>query len=809
MRFGIAKRVAVAFGTLLFLFFITSAVAYLLSTRIKQGIEFLTDASNLHPESLYAIHGTLLSTIVTLRGQSDSSESATAWVRSFDKASASFDRSAAARLDAGAGGTFRAGLNEFKQLGLRLSDLAVEQRAALALLQAANAEASRRIAEYIENGGMAGEAEPLRRREAARELEVWLQQLTNDATVHAINPGLDYAATDAEKRRAFEALASLYASAATPDAGRAWFQAVAVEVERFDAATAQVRTISDERVKLFGRLDRTVAHINARLNSDLLPVILDIRSLARRSVDNATSQLIIYLCVMTAFGGLMGASTALVLIRGIIRPIVQLTEGARTIGGGQLDYRIPIDGDDEFGKLANSINRMAERRQRSEEALRQAANQDSLTRLPNRVVFQDRLVEALSSAGRIERMVAVLLLDLDHFKDVNDTLGHPSGDALLKQVAERLLECVRKSDTVSRLGGDEFGIIQTNLNSETGVEVLARRIINSLARPFEIDGEQVYTGTSIGITVFPHDDREADKLIKNADLALYRAKQDGRNKYQLYDAEMNAEVQERKALELDLRQALVAGDLFLNFQPKMDVESGLITGAEALVRWYSEERGMVSPGLFIPVAEDTGMITSITDMVLRKVCMQIREWQDRGLPVPRISLNLSAADFKRENLIDVVKHAYEDAGVDPKFLELEITEGMAMGMNEHVNEMLIEMRELGMRIAIDDFGTGYSSMAYLTRFPIDALKIDQTFVRKIITESDSANITSAIIHLAQSLHVDVVAEGVEEEAQYQFLRERGCDEIQGYWISRPLHAAGFMEFLTKFNSDAAPASVRA
>ncbi|MDP6706998.1 MAG: EAL domain-containing protein [Alphaproteobacteria bacterium] len=517
-------------------------------------------------------------------------------------------------------------------------------------------------------------------------------------------------------------------------------------------------------------------------------------------------RVIIYLSVMTAFGGLMGASTALVLIRGIVRPIVALTEGARSMGSGDLGYRISMERDDEFGKLAETINRIAERRQRSEEALRRIANLDSLTSLPNRVVFQERLAEALSSAGRIERMVAVLLLDLDHFKDVNDTLGHPAGDALLKQVAERLLECARRSDTVCRLGGDEFGIIQTNLNSEIGVEVLARRIINSLAQPFDLGDERVFTGTSIGVTVFPHDDVEPDKLIKNADLALYRAKQEGRNKYRLYDSDMNADVQERKALEQDLRKALEAEDLFLNFQPKVDLASGRVVGAEALVRWYHEERGMVSPGLFIPVAENTGLIPKVTDTVLRKLCQQIREWSDAGLPSLKISFNLSPADFKRENLIDVIKNAMENSRIDPRSLELEITEGMAMATGASANSILSELRELGLSLAIDDFGTGYSSMAYLSRFPIDSLKIDQTFVRDVITDGDSANITTAIINLAHSLRLAVVAEGVEDESQFEFLRAKGCDEAQGYWISKPLHAAAFIEFVIAHNGQASAAS---
>lgn len=363
-----------------------------------------------------------------------------------------------------------------------------------------------------------------------------------------------------------------------------------------------------------------VGEILRRLEFDVIAPTRAQKTGAEAGLARSTYEVIIYLCVMTGFGGMMGAGTALVLIRGIVRSIMALTDGAEAIGSGQLDFRIEVKGNDELARLARSFNRMAENRQRSEEALSTMAHQDALTGLPNCKLFQDRLFEAVQQAERIDRNVAVLPLDLDHFKDVNDTLGHPAGDALLIQVSQQLIDCVRRSDTVARLGGDELAIIQTKLETADGIEVLAQRIVDRISKPFSLDGERVYTGCSIGITLYPHDGKDADKLVKNADLALYRAKQEGRNKYQLYDAEVNAEVSERKALEHDLRRAIEDNELFLAYQPRVDLKSGDVSGVEALVRWQHPVRGLVPPSEFIPVAKQAGLITNLTDLVLRLAC---------------------------------------------------------------------------------------------------------------------------------------------------------------------------------------------
>ena len=512
------------------------------------------------------------------------------------------------------------------------------------------------------------------------------------------------------------------------------------------------------------------------------------RSLADWKATGTIDLTVWFLLSMTLFGVVVGISAAIALSRGLIRPILELVAGAEAIGEGKLDHRIAIDSEDEIGILAEAFNRMAESRQESEESLRKSAYHDALTKLPNRTYFQIRLAEALDNARRGGQMVAVHCLDLDNFKDVNDTLGHPLGDDLLKQVSARLLACVRTTDTVARLGGDEFAIIQSSLNHQDGIAILAERMVESIAVPFQLDQEQVFTGTSIGITVFPHDDTDPDSLLKNADLALYQAKQEGRSNYRLYDSAMNEEIHARKALEQDIRQALDQGDFFLNYQPQIEIASGRITGVEALVRWKHPERGMVSPAEFIPVAEQARLISRLTDGLLREACKQARAWQDAGFPPTRVSVNLSPADFKRKDIVSTVTTILDETGLNPRYLELEITERMVMSGVESVIATLNELQALGVTLAIDDFGTGFSSMNYLKQFPLDRLKIDQAFVRDVLTSEEDAGITKAIIQLGHSLGLKVIAEGVETEQQLVFLRVSGCDEAQGYYFSRPVPA---------------------
>lgn len=446
------------------------------------------------------------------------------------------------------------------------------------------------------------------------------------------------------------------------------------------------------------------------------------------------------------------------------------------------------------GRIVGIVSDVSDRKS-SEATIQRMALEDSLTGLPNRSAFRDRLSDALANAERTGRLVGVMMLDLDHFKNVNDTLGHQAGDTLLSQVAERLTDCVRATDTVARLGGDEFAIIVTNTTEPGGITVLAERITESIGEPFSVAGNEVRTGTSIGITIYPNDPGDPNQLLRNADLALYRAKADGRGTFQLYDQDMHTEVQARQQMETDLRMAMERGEFNLVYQPQLDIPSGRIVGVEALIRWNHPERGPISPGEFIPVAESSRLIIPISDWVLLTACRQMTEWAQAGMADVCVSVNISPLHFKQQNLIDQVRAALQMAELSPDLLELEITEGMAMDERVDCIGILNGLKDLGINLAIDDFGTGYSSLNRLKEFPVDRLKIDQSFVRDITSDWDDAAINSAVIRIGHSLNIKVIAEGVETLDQLEFLVEQGCDEIQGYYLSRPLPADELADFV--------------
>ena len=582
-----------------------------------------------------------------------------------------------------------------------------------------------------------------------------------------------------------------------------WADGIRTRISSLSTAGAGIMHLIDRKQTLLTHYDDRHSELKRYLVLRITPHIETARIWASNKVNLSTFTAIWFLLAMTGVGVVMGAGSAIMLTRGIVKPIEALTEGTDAIGQGNLEHRIAIHSDDELGRLASAFNRMAENRQQTEETLRNLAHHDPLTQLPNRALFHERLTEALDTGGRVNRMVAVHFLDLDHFKDVNDTLGHPAGDLLLQQVSERLKACLRKSDTVARLGGDEFAVIQTNLVDDSGITVLAERMVEALTTPFDLADERVNTGTSIGITVFPQDGTVADNLLKNADQALYRAKQEGRAGYRMFDPNMNAEIQARKALEVDLREALDSEDqIFLTYQPQIEIATGRIAGVEALVRWRHPVRGMVSPGEFIPVAEQTRLISQITEIVLRAACRQGKAWRDAGLPDMRVSVNLSPADFKRPDVVDMITGILDDTGFDAHSLELEITEGMVMSGVEEVIETLHKLHAIGVELAIDDFGTGFSSMSYLKKFPVDRLKIDQSFMRGIENNVEDRSITKAIIKLGHSLGLKVIAEGVETEEQLEFLRIRHCQEAQGYLISRPIEADEFAVFVKNYTPEA-------
>jgi diguanylate cyclase (GGDEF)-like protein len=442
-----------------------------------------------------------------------------------------------------------------------------------------------------------------------------------------------------------------------------------------------------------------------------------------------------------------------------------------------------------------------------EERIRHLAYFDGLTELPNRHFFIENVAKALHHAKRHGRVLGVLSMDLDQFKRINDTLGHTTGDRLLQAVAGRLRDGIRAQDTLAlseneaalglaRLGGDEFCILLTEISQFHDAARVARRILESLAEPFKLDDNELFVTTSIGIALFPSDGDTPEALIKNADAAMYYAKSQGRNNYQFYGKTMNSRALEKLAMESQLRKAIERSEFELHFQPKLDLRTGHISGAEALIRWRHPELGMVPPIDFIPLAEESGLIVPIGEWVLRAACDQNKLWQARGLPPIHVAVNVSSPHFRHSGLLPTVARILRETGLPPHCVEVEVTESMLMDDMETTLATLHKLKDMGLRLAIDDFGTGYSSLSYLKRFPLDALKVDRSFVKDTPAATDDAAITSAIIAMAHSLKLEVVAEGVETTAQLEFLKARGCEYAQGYLISRPLPADDFIALLT-------------
>ena len=423
------------------------------------------------------------------------------------------------------------------------------------------------------------------------------------------------------------------------------------------------------------------------------------------------------------------------------------------------------------------------------------AQHDVLTDLPNRSLLTDRLTQAISLARRNHNQLAVMFLDLDGFKHINDSLGHAVGDKLLQSVADRLSACVRKSDTVSRQGGDEFVILLPVVAHAADAAISAAKIITELKNPLGIGDHHLRVTVSIGLSTYPDSGEDADTLIKNADTAMYHAKQSGRDNYQFFRPDMSLRAVERQSLEGQLRYALERQELLLHYQPKVNLKTGAITSVEALVRWQHPERGLLLPGQFLTIAEDTGMIVAIGQWVLREACRQTREWLDAGLSAVPVAVNISSLEFRNEQFSEGVQVALKDSRLDPRYLELELTESVLMRHAESAAFALVKLKAVGVRLALDDFGTGFSSLSYLTRFPIDALKLDQSFVHDIIANADDAIVIGAVIDMGNSLKHRVIAEGVETMEQLAFLQAHGCEEGQGYYFSRPVAALQFAKLL--------------
>ncbi len=436
-------------------------------------------------------------------------------------------------------------------------------------------------------------------------------------------------------------------------------------------------------------------------------------------------------------------------------------------------------------------------RKKAEESIRQQAYFDGLTGLPNRLLFHDRLGMSLEQSRRNQGRLAVMFLDLDRFKLINDTLGHNVGDQLLQGVAARISGCLRKGDTVSRLGGDEFTILLSEISSAGDAELVARKILESLAPPFQFDGHEIHASTSIGISLYPEHAQDALNLLKKADTAMYRAKEGGRNNFEIYTSTMDAKSVNKLDLENSLRQAIEREEFVLYYQPKIGLADGAICGAEALVRWMRPGLGLVPPDEFIPLAEETRLILPLGEWVLRETCRQARQWQVQGLPPIPLAVNLSAWQFHKHTLVYSVARILKETGLEARYLELEITESMAMKNAGFTMAMLQDLLALGVRLAVDDFGKGYSSLTYLKRFPLHCLKIDQSFISDLAAQAKDAAIVNAIIVLAHNLGLEVVAEGVETKEQLEFLRRSDCDKAQGYFFSRPVPAAEFEALLAR------------
>jgi len=445
--------------------------------------------------------------------------------------------------------------------------------------------------------------------------------------------------------------------------------------------------------------------------------------------------------------------------------------------------------------------RMERQLREREEHIRQLAYSDSLTGLPNRQLFNELLHQSLALANRHRRPLAILFLDLDRFKMINDTLGHAVGDQLLQAAAARLRECCRRErDIVARRGGDEFIILLPELEDHHEPARVAQKIIDAFTRPFALPGHELHITTSVGVSVFPQDGRDGDSLIRNADQAMYLAKEKGRSRYQIYTPALDVQASRRLALEESLRQALERGEFLLYYQPKVSIRTGRIASIEALARWHHPEFGMVPPSQFIPLAEDTGLIVPLGEWVLRTACAQNKAWQDAGFPPMRISVNFSPRQFQEFDLAELVAQILAETGLEPCWLELEVTENLMLHNEEQTIAMLRRLGEMGVQISIDDFGTGYSTFSYIKKLPIHALKIDQSFVSDIGSNRNDAAIVSAMIRMGQSLQLNVIAEGVETEEQRLLLDALDCPEMQGHLFSRALPAEEIGKVLEGLNS---------
>lgn len=518
---------------------------------------------------------------------------------------------------------------------------------------------------------------------------------------------------------------------------------------------------------------------------------------ALRKFKDAAPDIVLMDAAMPALDGFETCSKLRTAAGGEHTPVLMITalnddeSMERAFGAGATDYITkPVN----WTILRQRVRRMIGERQ-AEKRINFLAYHDALTGLPNRTLFMERLEQALIESSRRSCKLALLFLDLDGFKLVNDTLGHDAGDLLLKIVAGRLRRCLREDDTVARLGGDEFTIVLQGIEHNGQPSGAATRVLEALSHPVSVKGREIFVGASIGIAMYPADGRDAVTLLKNADTAMYRAKEHGRNTYQFYTPDMGTQVLVRMSLETSIRRALKRDEFTIHYQPVVDLGSGALVCAEALVRWEHPELGLVPPAQFIGLAEETGLIKPLGRWVLRNACQRARQWQSVSNHPLRVAVNLSGKQFGDHHLVENIHEILQDVGLSPALLELEITENTVMQNSDNAICMIGALKQLGIRVSVDDFGTGYSSLSCLKRLPLDALKVDRSFVGNIPADPDDSAIVKAIVAMAHSLRLGVVAEGVETGEQIDFLRAQGCDLAQGYYVGRPMPGEQFAEML--------------
>jgi diguanylate cyclase (GGDEF)-like protein len=488
---------------------------------------------------------------------------------------------------------------------------------------------------------------------------------------------------------------------------------------------------------------------------------------------------------------LTGTAITLYALHNLLAPVTLTFLALRRYLESRQLPTLPINFTDEAGILMADTSHTLKK---LDAIIEHIASYDELTGLPNRVLFHDRLQQFLVT-NQENNFFAVISVSLDRLKIINNSLGYEIGDLMLRSAAQSLTKCIGENDILARLDGNKFAIIQNNIDSVDEVVELAEAITRKLSQTTLISNTEVVSSVSIGISVYPRDRTEVDRFLSNAIMAMDRAKQQGQNKYQFYSSELNANLQERLTLEKDLHNAIQNGEMFLYYQPQVCLRSGKIIGVEALLRWNSPNHGWVSPAKFIPIAEETGLIISIGEWVLRTACAQNYNWQLAGLPLVKIAVNISSRQFKEQNLVDITAQVLQETNLKAKYLELEITESLIIENIQQAINTMNQLHSMGITLSLDDFGTGYSSLNYLKRLPIDILKIDRSFVRELIVGSDDAAIVKAIISLAHNLQLSVIAEGVETQAQLEYLQKHGCDEIQGYYISRPVPAEALAKLL--------------